>query len=232
MELDDRYLDLSVGQLAAMIDYTDLKAFKSESTIAELCSDAIRFKFHAVCVNPVWVTLCSSLLKASGVKVDTVVGFPLGASKTEVKAFEAERAVEEGAEEIDMVMNIGALRGGDYQLVEEDIRRVVEASGGAVVKVILETCYLTKTQIVEACKISKRASAHFVKTSTGWGPEGASEENVFLMRQVVGDGMGVKASGGIRTFRDALRMIRAGADRIGSSSGVAIVEGYARSREA
>ncbi len=226
--MDDRGVDLSVVELAAMIDHTGLKAHETGSSIRELCGEAINYDFHAVCVNPVWVTLCSELLKGSGVKVDTVVGFPLGASTSEVKAFEAGRAVEEGAQEIDMVLNLGALIDGDYHLVEEDIRGVVAASKGAVVKVILETCYLTKTQIIKACGIAKRAGAHYVKTSTGFGPEGASEEHVSLMREVVGYGMGVKASGGIRTFQDALRMIRAGADRIGSSTGVAILEGYTR----
>ncbi len=211
--------------IAGMIDHTLLKANATESQIEKLCAEAIQCKFASVCVNPSWVPLCSILLRGSGVKVCTVIGFPLGCTSTESKAAEAETAIAQGAEELDMVMNIGKHLDRDEDFVLGDIKSVVRAAQGRPVKVIIEICFLNPDQIVSACKIAKEAGAHFVKTSTGFGAGGATEEAVRLMRQAVGVKMGVKASGGIRTRDDAIRMIKAGASRIGTSAGTAIAEG-------
>lgn len=210
--------------LAAMIDHTLLKPYATPDDIARLCEEAGKYKFASVCVHPVYVQQAARLLVDSAVKVCSVAGFPLGTNLTIVKAEETRTAVELGAKEIDMVINIGALKAGDYRLVEEDIAAVVRAAGGCTVKVIIETCYLNEDEKIKACEISKKAGAHFVKTSTGLGTAGATVEDVLLMRRVVGDDMGVKAAGGIRTYADAVAMIRAGANRIGSASGVAIVD--------
>lgn len=222
----DVYMTLSVEELAKMIDHTALKADAKRSKIKQLCEEALIYDFGAVCINTVHVEYAAELLKNSDVKVCCVVGFPLGANLTSVKAFEAKEAVRLGAEEIDMVMNVGALRDGNIELVQSDIEEVVRASGNAHVKVILETGLLIDDQKREACKIAKKAGAHFVKTSTGFGPMGATPYDVRLMREVVGSTMGVKAAGGIRTFKDALIMIDAGANRLGTSSGVSIIEDY------
>lgn len=211
--------------IACMIDHTLLKADAKSAQIEKLCAEARQYQFAAVCVNPSWVSLCARLLKDSEVKVCTVIGFPLGSTHTESKAKEAETAVEHGAEELDMVINIGRLLDGDKHYVLGDIEAVVQASRGKTVKVIIEICYLNQEQIVRACQLSKRAGAKFVKTSTGYGTGGATEEAVRLMRQTVGADMGVKASGGIRNRDDALRMIKAGANRIGTSASVIIAEG-------
>lgn len=210
--------------IASIIDHTLLKASATPEQIIQCCRQAREYKFASVCANPCFVRLMSEELKGSGVKVCTVIGFPLGASSTDVKVYEAERTVEDGADEIDMVINIGALKAGDLKYVENEIKKVVHASQDAIVKVIIETCYLDDSQKIIACKIAQEAGAGFVKTSTGFGTSGAKVEDVRLMRQTVGNSMGVKAAGGIRSLDDVLKMIEAGADRIGTSSGVAIME--------
>lgn len=211
------------ASLAKTIDHTLLKAVGTEAQVRELCAEARKFGFASVCVNPAWVPLCARELAGSEVLVCTVIGFPLGANRSETKAAETRQAVAEGADEVDMVIHLGAAKAGDWRAVEEDIRAVVKAAGTARVKVIIETCYLTDDEKVKACEASMRAGAHFVKTSTGFGTGGATVEDVRLMRRTVGDKLEVKASGGVRTCEDALKMLEAGADRIGASSGVAIL---------
>lgn len=211
--------------IARVIDHTALKPETSEREIELLCYEAKLYRFMSVCVNSVYVPLAAELLRDTPVKVCTVVGFPLGASLPQVKAFEAEQAIKHGASEIDMVMHVGALKSGNLLALFEDITLVAYTShqGNALCKVILETAFLSDSEIVIACQIAKRAGADFVKTSTGFGGGGATAEHVALMRAVVGEGMGVKASGGVRTLADAQTMLRAGANRIGTSAGVAIV---------
>ena len=212
--------------LASMIDHTLLKPDATRSDIETLCREAAQFCFASVCVNPNWVPLCRELLRGTGVKVCTVIGFPSGAHAPDVKAYEARRAVEQGAEEIDMVINIGALKSKDYALVEQDIRGVVQAAGrDTVVKVILETALLTREEKIMACSLAKAAGADFVKTSTGFAGGGATVEDIRLMRETVGPDMGVKASGGVRTRDDAEKLVAAGATRLGASAGVKIVRG-------
>ena len=206
-----------------MIDHTMLKADASRDTIIRYCSEAKEHQFASVCVNTAFVPLVAEQLKGSGVKTCCVVGFPLGAMLTSAKAFEAAEAVKAGAEEVDMVINISALKDKDDAFVEEDIRAVVKASSGAVVKVIIETCLLTDEEKVRACELSVKAGADFVKTSTGFSTGGATAEDVALMRKTVGDRAQVKASGGIRTPEDAKRMIDAGADRIGAGNGIVLI---------
>ncbi|MBN1825741.1 MAG: deoxyribose-phosphate aldolase [Candidatus Eisenbacteria bacterium] len=214
------------ADLARAIDHTVLKATITRKDIDALLAEAKAHRFASVCVNPCWVPVCRDALRGTDVLVCTVIGFPLGANSPETKAFEARRACYEGAQEVDMVLNVGALKGGDLKLVEQDIRGVVESVGPrVVVKVILETAYLTREEKIQACRAAMSARAHFVKTSTGFGPSGATAEDVRLMRETVGPGMGVKASGGIRTRDDAEEMLRAGASRIGASASVAIVQG-------
>jgi deoxyribose-phosphate aldolase len=218
------------ADIAGLIDHTLLKPEATAEDIRKLCREARKYNFASVCVNPYWVGLVASELAGSPVKVCTVVGFPLGATTTESKRSEAEAAVRVGAQEIDMVMNVGALRSGDFEAVKVDIEAVVEVShrGGAIVKVILETALLDDSQKSIACAICKMAGADFVKTSTGFGPSGANTHDVALMRAVVGDAMGVKASGGIRTLEDLQNMAAAGASRIGASASVKIVEAAGR----
>ena len=213
--------------LAHMIDHTVLKPDATQDQIAQLCYEARKHNFASVCINPTNVKLCAQLLKGSGVPVCTVVGFPLGATSTEVKVFETQQAVRDGATEVDMVINVGALKSRDYELVERDIASIARAchAGNAILKVIIEAALLTDEEKVVACQLSKVAGADFVKTSTGFGPGGATMEDVALMRRVVGPTMGVKAAGGIRTFEDAQQMIAAGASRIGASASVKIVQG-------
>lgn len=215
------------SSLAGMIDHTLLKPDATPDQIAQLCFEARKYGFASVCVNPGWVKLCAQLLEGSPVKVCTVIGFPLGATTPEVKAFETRTALDNGATEIDMVINIGALKARDLELVARDIRGVVtEAhSRGALVKVIIETALLTDEDKTIACLLSKEAGADFVKTSTGFSGGGATVHDIELMRRVVGPEMGVKASGGVRTFEDAQSMIKAGATRIGASAGVKIIQG-------
>lgn len=208
------------------IDHTLLKADANKEQILSLIDEAKKYEFASVCVNPTWVKTASELLKDSSVKVCTVIGFPLGASTSAVKAFEAKDAIANGADEIDMVINIGALKSRNLKLVEDDIKAVVEASGSKLVKVvIIETCLLTDEEKVEACQLAKLAGADFVKTSTGFSTGGATIEDIELMREAVGPIMGVKASGGARTLEAAQAFIKAGATRIGTSSGVAIMKG-------
>src|SRR5215475_1504997 len=213
--------------LANMIDHTLLKPDATQQEIAQLCFEARKHGFASVCVNPTWVPLCAQLLQASSVKVCTVIGFPLGATSSETKAFETETAIRQGATEIDMVINIGALKARDLETVARDIRGVVNAAHrhNIIVKVIIETALLTDEEKTIACLISKEAGADFVKTSTGFAGGGATAQDVALMRKVVGPEMGVKASGGVRTFEDAESMIKAGATRIGASAGVKIIQG-------
>jgi deoxyribose-phosphate aldolase len=214
------------SEVARMIDHTLLKADTTRGEVERLCREAREFRFASVCVNPHWVPLCARLLDGSTVAVCTVIGFPLGANTTKVKAAETRQAVRDGAGEVDMVLNLGAARDGEWSLVERDVAEVVEAAGRrTVVKVILETCYLSDEQIVKACLACRKAGAAFVKTSTGFGTGGASAEHVALMRRVVGAGMGVKASGGVRSFGDAVSLIESGATRLGASASVAIVGG-------
>ena len=213
--------------LAKMIDHTLLKPDATQEEIAQLCFEARKYGFASVCVNPTWVSLCAQLLKGSPVKVCTVIGFPLGATSSETKAFETETAVRQGATEIDMVINIGALKARDLETVARDIRGVVNAAHAKniIVKVIIETALLTDEEKTIASLISKEAGADFVKTSTGFAGGGATVHDVELMRRAVGPQMGVKASGGVRSFEDAESMIKAGATRIGASAGVKILQG-------
>ncbi len=213
-------------RMASMIDHTVLKPATSREDIETLCEEARRFRFASVCVNPCYVPLCAQMLRMTSVKVCTVVGFPLGANRSEVKAFETERAISDGAQEVDMVINVGALKSKDHELVESDIRAVVEKCRSIVVsKVIIEAALLTDEEKVTACTLAKAAGADFVKTSTGFGPGGATAHDVALMRGVVGEDMGVKAAGGIRDVETAEEMIAAGASRIGASASVKIVGG-------
>ena len=212
-------------KLNKYIDHTLLKPDASQEQIETLIEEAKKYDFASVCVNPTWVNFAAQALKATDVKVCTVIGFPLGANTPELKAFETSDAIQNGANEIDMVINIGALKSRNFDLVEKDIRAVVEAAKGTLVKVIIETCLLTDDEKVRACQIAQKAGADFVKTSTGFSTGGATVEDVALMRKTVGPDMGVKASGGARSYEDALAFIKAGATRIGASSGVAIMEG-------
>lgn len=212
--------------IAKMIDHTLLKADATEEQIEKLCEEAKLYQFASVCVNPTWVKKSAQILAGTDVKVCTVIGFPLGAATTETKAFETKNAIENGATEVDMVINISALKDGANDVVERDILAVVEAAKGkALTKVIIETCLLTDEEKVRACELSVKAGADFVKTSTGFSTGGATVEDIALMRKTVGPTIGVKASGGVRSADDAQKMIEAGATRIGASSGIAIVKG-------
>ena len=208
-----------------LIDHTLLKAYATKDDILKLCSEAYKYNFKSVCVNPSRVSLAKELLSRSDVLVCTVIGFPLGANTSDVKAYETTRAIADGADEVDMVINVGLAKEHDYEGVYSDIKAVVDAANGTLVKVILETCYLESDEIVECSKMAKKAGADFVKTSTGVGSRGASVEDVKLMRETVGTDMGVKASGGIHTYNDYLKMVDSGASRIGTSSSIEILEG-------
>ena len=208
------------------IDHTLLKSGATVEQIEQICKEAREYSFASVCVNHCHVLLVNKNLKGTNVKTCAVIGFPLGANTTESKVFEARQAIENGAQEIDMVMNIGAFKGGQYSIVEEDIANIVKvAKGKALVKVILECCLLTDQEKIKACEIAVRAGVNFVKTSTGFSSGGATIQDVKLMRRAVGDEIGVKASGGIRDYDTAIAMIEAGANRIGASSSIAIVKG-------
>ncbi|PKO12512.1 MAG: deoxyribose-phosphate aldolase [Chloroflexi bacterium HGW-Chloroflexi-10] len=213
--------------LSSYIDHTLLKQNATSEQIMELCAEARQYHFASVCINPTHVRLGAELLRNSGVKVCTVIGFPLGANTTATKVFETLDAIANGATEIDMVINIGALKSGDFTLVAHDIREICQAThaGGALLKVIIETCLLTEEEKVIACLLAKEAGADYVKTSTGFSTNGATPEDVALMRRVVGPELGVKAAGGVRSRADALQMIEAGATRLGASAGVKIVQG-------
>jgi len=213
-------------QLAKLIDHTLLKPNATKDEIKRLCEEAMKHSFWSVCVNPTYVSLATDILGGTEVKVCSVVGFPLGANTPEMKALEAEKATKDGASEIDMVINIGALKSRDYEIVKRDIREVVEhakARKDIVVKVIIETGLLTEEEKVIASRLVKESGADFVKTSTGFNAPGANVHDVKLIRETVGPDFGLKASGGIRTYRDAVKLIEAGANRIGTSSGIAIV---------
>ncbi|WP_217581492.1 deoxyribose-phosphate aldolase [Lysinibacillus sp. GbtcB16] len=211
---------------ARMIDHTLLKAEAKKEQIEKLCAEAKQFNFASVCVNPTWVKQSSELLQGSDVLVCTVIGFPLGANTSAVKAFEVKDAIANGANEVDMVINIGALKDKNYDLVQADIAAVVEAAkGSALVKVIIESCLLTDEEKVKACELAVAAGADYVKTSTGFSTGGATAADIALMRKTVGPDLGVKASGGVRSLEDMKSMVEAGATRIGASSGVAIMNG-------
>lgn len=222
---------LSARDMAQYIDHTLLKAETTRSEIRKLCSEASQHRFASVCVNPVWVKESAKYLCGSGVEVCTVVGFPLGASASDSKVYEARRAIFDGAKEIDMVMQIGALKSEDYNLVEDDIAKLAEAvhQDDALLKVIIETALLTDEEKVKACLLSKSAGADYVKTSTGFSKSGATVRDVSLMRRVVGPDMGVKAAGGVKDFASAQEMLEAGATRIGASVGVKIVQNLSAS---
>jgi deoxyribose-phosphate aldolase len=217
------------SSIAALIDHTLLMPEATEADIRKVCSEARQYGFATVCVNPYWVRLVAGELAGSRVKVCAVVGFPLGANATEIKVAETAGVIRAGAQEIDMVLNVGELRGGNYEAVRDDIVAVVETAhaNGAIVKVILETALLNSEQKVKACLLAKEAHADFVKTSTGFGPGGTTTEDVALMRRTVGPAMGVKASGGVRTLEDLRKMVAAGASRVGASSSVKIIEATA-----
>jgi len=212
-------------ELAGYIDHTLLRGGVSNKQIRQLCLEAKEYGFKSVCVNSCWTSFCAELLEGSDISTCVVAGFPLGAMETMAKAYEVRRAVELGAQEIDMVMNIGAFKSNDSNLVRDDIAAVVEAAGDAGVKVIIEACLLTDMEKINACLMAKDVGAAFVKTSTGFSEHGATVKDVRLMRKTVGMGMGVKAAGGVRTIEDAISMIEAGATRIGTSVGVSIIEG-------
>ncbi len=217
--------NLDINKIAKMIDHTELKSNTGQKKILNLCNEAKMFGFVSVCINPHYVKLAYEQLKDSDVLVCSVIGFPLGMNTSRLKAFEAEQAVTDGAKEIDMVINVGAMRDKKYDFIKNDIKQVVEASNPSHVKVILETCYLTDDEIVKACQLAVEAGAHFVKTSTGFGAFGAFPHHVKLMKETVGPDIGVKAAGGISNFKDAIRLINAGANRLGTSAGVMILEG-------
>ena len=215
--------------MAKMIDHTNLNPTATVDDIKVLCNEAREHEYASVCINPIFVPLASKLLKDSSVKVDTVIGFPLGASTSETKAFATRNVIKDGAQEIDMVMNLGAFKSEALDLVKYDIKAVVDSTKNAgvtsdiIVKVIIETCYLNEEEIVTACEICRDAGADFIKSSTGFGPQAAKVEDIGLMRKTVGRDIGIKAAGGIHNFKEALAMLDAGANRIGASSGVQIV---------
>lgn len=218
-------MEITKKNVAGIIDHTLLKQQASKEQIAKICEEAMAYEFASVCVNPCYVKQCAETLKDSPVNVCTVIGFPLGASTTATKAFETRDAVANGAVEIDMVVNVGAIKSGKWDYVKNDIKAVVDAAAGELVKVIIETCLLTDEEKKHVCQIAKEAGADFVKTSTGFSTGGATPEDVALMRETVGPDMGVKASGGIHTAEEAIACINAGATRLGVSAGIAVVNG-------
>lgn len=221
-------MTMTKHELSKLIDHTILKPVATQEDVTKLCNEALEYDFASVCINPSFVPLAANLLKGSSVLVCTVIGFPLGSTSTTVKAFEAQEAVKNGALEVDMVINMGALRERHEEFVFRDISAVVEAAKEAnpetVTKVIIETCYLSDEEKVLACQLAKKAGAYFVKTSTGFGSGGATAHDIALMRETVGPEMGVKASGGIRNLQQVLEMVKAGATRIGASAGLDIVK--------
>ncbi len=219
--------------LAKMIDHTLLKPEATKDEITKLCAEAKKYSFASVCIHPSYVPLCAKLLRDASVKVCTVIGFPLGATSTAAKAFEAEHALRDGAKEVDMVINVGMLKSGEYEYVENDIFAVTTTARryGAITKVIIETALLTDEEKIKACMLAKSAGADFVKTSTGFSKGGATAGDIALMRKVVGTAMGVKASGGVRTREDALAMVASGADRIGASASVKIIGANGESKK-
>ncbi|ODA38887.1 Deoxyribose-phosphate aldolase [Desulfosporosinus sp. BG] len=221
-------MTMTRNELAKLIDHTILKSIATQEDITKLCTEALEYGFASVCINPSYVPLAAKLLKDSAVLVCTVIGFPLGSTSTASKAFEAQEAVKNGALEVDMVINVGVLKERREDAVFQDISAVVEATReanpNAITKVIIETCYLNDDEKILACKLAKKAGAHFVKTSTGFGSGGANTHDISLMRQTVGTEMGVKASGGIKNLQQVLEMVEAGASRIGASAGVDLVK--------
>lgn len=217
-------------ELNRMIDHTILKADATQKDVEQIIEEAKKYHFYSVCINPTWVSLAAEKLNGEPVAVCTVIGFPLGANTTTIKALEAKNAIENGADEVDMVINIGELKGGNFEYVQQDIAAVVaEAKDKALVKVIIETSLLNREEKIKACELAKAAGADFVKTSTGFSTGGATIDDIKLMRETVGPEMGVKASGGIHNAKEALAMIEAGATRLGASSGVAIMNGLSGS---
>ena len=212
------------AQVARLIDHTQLRAYATEVDVRELCDEALEHQFRAVSINPVWAAYCAKRLAGSNVITNACIGFPLGASTAHVKVEEAKDAARNGANEIDMVINIGALKSGYGSFVEKEIAAVARAVKGLPVKVILETCYLTQDEKIAVCQMAGRAGAAYVKTSTGFGPAGATVDDIVLMRQVVGEHLGIKAAGGVRTYDDLLAMIEAGATCIGTSAGLSILD--------
>lgn len=221
-EMDSKITGRMVGD---MIDHTLLKADATREQILKVCAEARQYKFASVCVNPTWVATVAGELQGSGVKTCTVIGFPLGATTSFAKAAETRDAIANGADEVDMVINIGALKAGEDRLVEDDVRAVVQAAGGRLVKCIIEAAMLSDEEVVRACQLAVKGGIDFVKTSTGFGPGGATVHHVALMRKTVGDKIGVKASGGIHDFPSAVALIEAGANRIGASASIKIMEG-------
>ena len=219
-------MNITRKELAGMMDHTLLKAFSTPADIEKVCKEAMEIGAASVCVNPVNVKQAAALLKGSGVKTCTVIGFPLGANTPETKAFETKDAIANGAEEVDMVINIGAAKAGDFETVYQDIKAVVDAANGTIVKVIIETCYLTDDEKANACKAAAKAGANFVKTSTGFGTGGATAHDVALMKASIPANMKVKASGGMRKWEDVVPNLEAGADRLGVSASIAILAGY------
>jgi deoxyribose-phosphate aldolase len=213
--------------LAKIIDHTLVKPYATKNEVIQVCEEAKKYGFGAVCVNPFYVKLAANTLKGTDIKVCSTVGFPFGSNSLETKALEAKKAIEDGAKELDMVMNIGALKSKDYEFVKQDIEAVVGIARkfNVIVKVIIECCYLTNEEKIRACLIAKEAKADYIKSSTGFGPSGAKVNDIKLIKRVVGESMGIKAAGGIRTVSQALKMIKAGATRIGTSAGVQIIEG-------
>ncbi len=220
--MDSKITGRMVGD---MIDHTLLKADATREQILKVCAEARQYKFASVCVNPTWVATVAGELQGSGVKTCTVIGFPLGATTSFAKAAETRDAIANGADEVDMVINIGALKAGEDRLVEDDVRAVVQAAGGRLVKCIIEAAMLSDEEVVRACQLAVKGGVDFVKTSTGFGPGGATVHHVALMRKTVGDKIGVKASGGIHDFPSAVALIEAGANRIGASASIKIMEG-------
>ncbi|MGQ0287356.1 deoxyribose-phosphate aldolase [Pasteurellaceae bacterium 22721_9_1] len=216
---------MQASQIAQFIDHTALTAEKTEADILQLCQEAIDNHFFSVCINSAYIPLAKQKLQNTNVKICTVVGFPLGANLPSVKAFEAQQSIAEGAEEVDMVINVGWIKSNKWDDVRADIQTVLEACQGVTLKVILETCLLTKEEIVKACEICRDLNVGFVKTSTGFNKGGATVEDIALMRKTVGEKLGVKASGGVRDTETAIAMINAGATRIGASAGIAIIKG-------
>lgn len=219
-------MNYSKQQVAKMMDHTLLKAFAEPKDIRQLCEEALAINTASVCVNPTYVQQAAELLKGSDVKVCTVIGFPLGANTPEVKAFETKDAIARGADEVDMVINIGALKAGNDDLVLADIKAVVEVAEGTLTKVIIETCYLTDEEISRVCQLAALAKADYVKTSTGFGTGGATAAHIKLMKAAIPNSMKVKASGGMRNWDDVLPNLKAGADRLGVSASLAIINGY------
>ena len=211
-------------ELAAMIDHTLVRAYATQLDTEELCAEAIEYGFAAVTINPAWTSYCAKRLADTGVAVNATIGFPLGASTALVKLEEAREAIQNGATELDLVINIGALKSGFPEYVEKEINAVVKAAENVLVKIILETCFLSREEKLKVCELSLEAGAAFIKTSTGYGTRGATTEDVGLLHEAVGYRMGVKAAGGIRHYRDALAMIEAGASRLGTSAGIQILE--------